>query len=427
MRVEFPYGSGTLAVELPAATTVLAPADLVGTADPVGTVARAVAHPVAGAPLSDLVRLGMRVAIAVCDGTRPQPRETVLSGIFRALGEQLADSDVTVLVATGSHRANTSDELLEMFGAELCARLSIINHDARDEHSLVDMGTMGAGVPVKLNRHWVEADVRITTGFVEPHFFAGFSGGPKLVAPGLAGIDTILRLHDFARIASADATWGSIENNPVQDDVRAIAAATGVDFACDVLLNRRHEVVSAFAGELFAMHAAARASAEASCAVVAPQRYDVVVTSNAGYPLDQNLYQAVKGMSAAARLVRDDGVIVVLAECRDGVPDHGEFAALLASAQSPAALLASLATSGTTRPDQWQAQILAALRERARICVHSSGLHPDQLRAAFLEPVDDVDALIADEMRRRGPHARCCALPRGPETLAQVQAGSDSG
>ncbi len=422
MKVEFPYGSGTLGVELPDTTTLLAPAHVPAAPSATAAIADALAAPVGAPPLAALVRAGMRVAIAVCDGTRPQPRAAVCLAILEAIGPVIPDKDVTVLIATGTHRANSDRELQEMFGAELCARLSIINHDARDDASLVDLGTMGEGVPVALNRAWVEADFKITTGFVEPHFFAGYSGGPKLVAPGLAGMRTILALHDARRIGSPSANWGVIEHNAVHDDVRAIAAQTGVDFSCDVVLNRDHEVVAAFAGELFQMHAAARARAEADCRVVAPERFDIVVTSNSGYPLDQNLYQAVKGMSAAARLVRDGGLIVVLAECRDGMPAHGEFTALLREHDSPASLLEKIHASHHTRPDQWQAQILARLCERTRIALHCDGLSAAERSLAFLEPVEDVGVLVATEMDRRGPTATCAALVRGPETLAMLEA-----
>lgn len=418
MKVEFPYGSGKTALELPEATTVLAPPLIPAASDPTATIAAALNAPIGAAPLAHLVRPNMRVAIAVCDGTRPQPRQAVCSAILEAIGPVIADKDITVLVATGTHRANSPEELEDMFGAELCSRLLILNHDARDDSSLVDLGTMGNGVPVALNRAWVEADFKITTGFVEPHFFAGYSGGPKLVAPGLAGMDTILALHDARRIASPSSTWAVIEHNPIHDDIRAIAASTGVDFACDVVLNRNHEVVAAFSGELFQMHAAARARAEADCRVVAPERYDVVVTSNSGYPLDQNLYQAIKGMSAAARLVKDGGLIVVVAECRDGMPAHGEFSALLQAHDTPASLLFAIESASETRPDQWQAQILARLCERARIALYAGGLSAAEVASAFLEPVRDVGALVADEMARRGPTARCAALVRGPETLA---------
>jgi nickel-dependent lactate racemase len=346
----------------------------------------------------------------------------MLSALLEVIAAQTDLDNVVVLVATGTHRANTAAELEEMFGRELLGSVRVVNHDARDPATLVDLGTMGDGVPVQLNREWVEADVRVTTGFVEPHFFAGFSGGPKLVAPGLAGLETTLTLHDARRIASPTATWGVLEGNPVHDDVRAIASATGVHFACDVVLNRRHEVVAAFAGELFAMHRAATAVAREVAMQEVPHRFDVVVTSNAGFPLDQNLYQAVKGMSAAAEVVREGGLIVVAAECRDGFPDHGEFRQLLASASSPDELLASLSRRRETVPDQWEAQILARVLRGARVAVHTDGLSTEDLESAFLSPAEDIGATVQDELRHREGTGTCCALPAGPETIAFVAA-----
>jgi nickel-dependent lactate racemase len=421
--VKFPYGTSELAAELPPGTSVLVPESTKAANDELGAVREALRKPVRGPALKELVKPGQRVAIAVCDGTRPQPRRPMLVALLEELEGKVRREDIVVLVATGTHRANTPSELLDMFGPELLESVRVVNHDARDESALVKMGTMGNGVPVSLNREWVTADVRVTTGFVEPHFFAGFSGGPKLVAPGLAGLETTLVLHDAKRIGSAQATWGVTEGNPVHDDVRAITATTGVHFACDVVLDRDHHIVGAFAGELFAMHEAATAMARRVSFRPVPRRFDVVVTSNAGFPLDQNLYQCVKGMSAAAQVVSQDGLIVVVAECRDGFPDHGEFRSLLASASSPEELLWHLearSAKGETVPDQWEAQILARVLMTARVGLFTEGLSAEQLRDAFLIPVEDVSRTVAAELERVGESASCCALPAGPETIAAV-------
>jgi lactate racemase len=420
--VDLPYGTSQLAVELPPGTLVVAPEDRRAAPDEVAAIRAALRSPIGGPHLEDAVPSGATVAIAICDGTRPQPRRPMLSALLEVISARTDLSNVVVLVATGTHRANTVAELEDMLGPEILGSVRVLNHDARDPATLVDLGIMGDGVPVHLNREWVEADVRVTTGFVEPHFFAGFSGGPKLVAPGLAGLETTLALHDARRIASPAATWGVLEGNPVHDDVRAIARTTGVHFACDVVLNRRHEVVAAFAGELFAMHRAATAAAREVAMQAVPHRFDVVVTSNAGFPLDQNLYQAVKGMSAAFEVVQPGGLIVVAAECRDGFPDHGEFRELLYSMRSPQQLLDMLAERTETVPDQWEAQILARVLNGARVAVHADGLTSDELSRASLSAADDIGETVADELRSKGAGATCCALPAGPETIPVVRA-----
>ena len=417
--VQLAYGSTGLTVHLPAAaTTVITPRPRTAAADPLAALRSAIEDPVAGPRLRDIARQGQRVAISVCDVTRPQPRPLMLRAIMEALDGVIRPEDVVVLIATGTHRASSIEERRAMLGDDVLSTWRVVDHDARDLAGLVDLGMVG-DVPLFLARAWVEADLRITTGFVEPHFFAGFSGGPKMVAPGLAGLDTTLELHNARRIGDPRATWGVIEGNPVHDAVRAIAAATRVDFALDVLLDDRQRITRAFAGEILAMHAAACAEArqEAMRAVDAP--FDLVITTNSGYPLDQNLYQAVKGMSAAAEVVRPGGTIICAAECRDGLPDHGSYGRLLHEGRSPADLLERIAASPVTVPDQWQVQIQARVQTKARVLLRCDGLTDDEVRAAHIEPIPDVDAAV-ERLLADDPAARICVLPQGPQTIAYI-------
>jgi nickel-dependent lactate racemase len=417
--VDLAYGSTGLSVRLPAAaTTVIAPRPRGAAPDPLATLRAAIDGPVEGPRLRDLARPGQRVAISVCDVTRPQPRPVMLRAIMEALDGVIRPADVVVLIATGTHRASTTQERREMLGDAVLDTWRVVDHDARDPASLVDLGIVG-DVPVLLAREWVEADLRITTGFVEPHFFAGFSGGPKMVAPGLAGLETTLALHNARRIGHPKATWGVIEGNPVHDAVRAIATATGVDFSLDVLLDDEQRITSAFAGSTLAMHAAACAAArrEAMRPVRAP--FDIVITTNSGYPLDQNLYQAVKGMSAAAEIVKPGGTIICAAECRDGVPDHGSYGQLLHEGRSPADLLERIAASPVTIPDQWQVQIQARVQTRAGVLLRCDGLTDAEVRAAHLAPIADVGEAVG-RLLHDDPEARICVLPQGPQTIAYV-------
>ncbi len=417
VEVELAYGETGLTVHLPAAlTTVVRPKHLPAHHDPAGVLRTALREPVAGAPLRDRVRRGQRVAVSICDLTRPQPRREMLLALLAELEGITDPDDVTVLVATGTHRGNTEGELRSMLG-DLLDTVRVVNHDCRDRSGLTWCGTAGDNVPVWLNSAWVEADVRITTGFVEPHFFAGFSGGPKLIAPGLAGLDTVLTLHDAARIGSQSATWGVCVGNPVHDDVRAIAAMTGCDYGFDVVLNGAKEIVAAFGGDLLAMHERARETVRRVAMSPVEQLFDVVVTTNSGFPLDQNLYQAVKGMSAAATIVKPGGVIVCAAECRDGFPDHGSFREVLSSAGSPQALLDTIAARTETVPDQWQVQVLARVLTKADVYVYNSTLSVAELATAHLRSTDDVARTVRDALAAAGPHARVCVLPEGPQTI----------
>ena len=421
MRLRLDYGVDGLNVELAEERmTVIEPASRPALADPHAALVAALRAPLGRPPLRDVVHHGQTVAISVCDITRAQPRRETLDAIFEEL-PQLPPDNVTILIATGTHRTNTRAEVEKMLGADIARRYRVINHDSRDPASLVSVGTTSTGVPVMLNRAWMDADVRITTGFVEPHFFAGFSGGPKMVAPGLAGLETVLILHDAKRIAHPNATWGITEGNPIHDDVREIARMVGVHFSVDVTLNRAQKITAVFAGDLFMEHRAACEAArrDAMQAVEAP--FDVVLTTNSGFPLDQNLYQAVKGMSAAAKVVKQGGTIVCAAECSDGLPSHGSYGQVLASQPSPEKLLAMITTPGYSVPDQWQVQIQAQIQIKAKVLVKTGGLTPDAVRAAHFEPIDDVGGAVRQSMRAAGPHATLCVLPQGPQTIPYLR------
>ena len=324
-----------MAVELPDdATTVIQPQPRPALPDPHAALLRALRNPAGVRPLRDAAPRGATVGISVCDITRAQPRPQMLRAILEEL-PHVKTEDITVFTATGTHRGNTAEEVVAMLGPDLAGELRVVMHDSRDPGSLVHLGDTSKGVPVWLNREWVESDFKITTGFVEPHFFAGFSGGPKMVAPGLAGLDTVMVLHDAKRIGHPRAVWGITEGNPVHDDVREISRLAGVDFAVDVTLNRDQQITAVFAGDLPAEHAAACEAARRDAMQPVNAPFDVVLTTNSGYPLDQNLYQSVKGMSAAAEVVKPGGHIICVAECRDGLPDHGAYAAILAEKALP--------------------------------------------------------------------------------------------
>jgi nickel-dependent lactate racemase len=421
MRLRLDYGTDGLDVDLPEErVTVIEPVFHAGVPDPHAALVQSLRTPIGRPALRELVKPGQTVAISVCDITRPQPRAEMI----RALIEEMPGvrrEDVTILIATGTHRINTPAELERMLGADLLRQFTVINHDSRDDASLADVGVTSTGVPVHLNRRWLGADVRITTGFVEPHFFAGFSGGPKMVAPGLAGLNTVLVLHNAQRIGSPNATWGIIEGNPVHDDVREIARMTGVSFSLDVTLNRDQQITGVFAGELFAEHGQACAAAKRSVMRAVDAPFDIVLTTNSGYPLDQNLYQAVKGMSAAAKVLKPGGTIICAAECRDGLPNHGSYGEVLASRSSPEALLEMIHTPGYAVPDAWQVQIQAQILVMAKVLLKNSFMSHDAVRSAHYEPIDDVSASACDELRAAGPAATLCVLPQGPQTIPYLR------
>lgn len=379
--------------------------------DPRDAFRRACATPIASPPLHEAVSSRDRVVIVTSDGTRPVPNRLLIPWLLEEL--PVPAGQVTVLIGTGTHRPNTPGEIEAMFGEEVTRRVRIVNHDAFSDTANTAVGRTSAGAPICLNRVYAEADKRIALGFIEPHFFAGFSGGPKAIAPGIASIESILCLHSYDRIGDPKSTWGVIEDNPVHQAIREMAAACPPDFIVNVALNNRKEITAFFAGDCSEAHKAGCAHVHERAMARVPHRFPLVVISNTGFPLDQNLYQSVKGMSAAARIVESGGTVFMAAECADGIPAHGNFGALLADASSVDALDARLCALERPLPDQWQAQVLVQVRRRCEVCLYSS-LSAETARRCLMTPVDDLAQTLHQRLRAIGPRTPVAVLPEGP-------------
>ncbi len=379
MQVRIAYGTEGRLLNVPESASVILPNELPGLDDEAGAVSAAVR----GAGVGALVDASSSVVIVFPDLTRPMPNRTVLPPLLASLEEfGVPDHHITLLCATGTHRQATRVEMEELVGADIVNRYVIVDHQS-DSDAHVTVGAVD-GVPVRLQREYVEADVRIITGFVEPHFFAGFSGGPKAVCPGLAATETILEAHHPRRIADARSTFVRRHGNPVHDFVRQAVALCPPQLSVDVTINRKRQITAVFAGELVVTHDAACAFAEASAVQQVDAPFDVVVSTNGGYPLDRNLYQAVKGMAAAERIVRPGGIIIMAAACLDGVPGDGAFAQMLSAARSASDLVAA---DGGPELDRWQAQVLGRVLRTAQVWLYSEGLSDDTTEDALLQPV----------------------------------------
>jgi nickel-dependent lactate racemase len=416
MRVHLQYGHDGLAVDIPGNTvTVLEPRFVPGLPDEHAAFVEAVRHPIGGAPLRDIVRASDRVAIVIPDITRPLPSERLLPWLLDEIRHVPPDR-VVIVNGTGSHRVNTDDELRQMVGREVFGRYRVVNHDSHDPQTLAPAGTGLDGRPVFLNREYVQADRRIALGFIEPHFMAGFSGGCKAVFPGVADIDAIMRYHDAQMIGDPRTTWGLLDGNPTQQRIRHDGRLLPIDFCVNVTLNRQRQITRYFCGDVIAAHDAGCAFSRETVMVPCDRPFPIVVTTNSGYPLDQNLYQAVKGMSAAAQIVGDGGYIAAAARCNDGFPAHGNFRTLLVEHGSPKALLDTITQPGFLMYDQWEAQILANIRLKARVGLLSE-IADDEVRRAHLEPVHDIGQAVQAELDRLGEDAPVAVLPEGPMTI----------
>lgn len=422
MRIELAYGKTGLEIELPgdAEVVVVEPEYLEGLADEAAVVRQALRRPIGSPPLRELVGASDTVGVVFSDITRPTPNHVLLPVLLGEL-DHVPDDQIVLFNATGTHRPNTEAELRGMLGDAVVDRYRIVQHDAADGASHVLVGTSSGGNEVWLEREFVACDARVLTGFIEPHFFAGFSGGGKAVLPGLASLETVMRNHSAANLDSPRACWGITAGNPLWEDVREGAAMVEPTFLLNVTLNRDKEITGVFAGDFEDAHARGCAFAKDTAMVPVPEPFDIVVTSNSGYPLDLNVYQAVKGMSAAAQVVKPGGSIVVAADCWDGIPDHGEYGRMMREARSLESLLETIRGPGFQRQDMWQAHVQALICLKADVYLYSHNLSDEQIEGVWLKPCRDVEATVADLLRKYGPSATICVLPEGPQTIPYVR------
>lgn len=421
MKVRLAYGRTGLDVDLPGDVTVIRSRHAPGLEDEAAALRHALRHPIGTKPLSQLAKSGDRVVIVHSDITRATPNDRILPVIIGELEEAgVRRSDIVMLNALGTHRPQTESELRAMLGDAIVDNYRCLQHDGYDDDQLAPLGTTKLGHPVRVNRTYMEADVKILTGFIEPHLFAGFSGGPKGVLPAIAGAESVLSNHGYDMVGHPNAIWGVTEGNPIWEEMMEVALRTEPTFLVNVALNAEHEITAAFAGDLVEAHRAGIEFVRRHAMVPVAQLFDIAVTTNSGYPLDQNLYQCVKGMRAAQQVVRPGGAIILAGACEDGVPDHGRYARLLVQGGSPQGVLDMISAPGYGEQDQWQVQVQALVQLHARVFIHSEGLTDEQVRASLFEPCHDIAATIEELRRVYGAGARVCVIPDGPQTIASV-------
>ncbi|NLE76334.1 MAG: nickel-dependent lactate racemase [Chloroflexi bacterium] len=418
MEIHLPYGRGSLPVRLPnnLDVQVLEPPPAPGLPDEPAALRHALQHPVGVPPMPAIVRPHDTVVIVFSDRTRPMPNERVLPALLRELAH-VPDGQIVLLNALGLHRSSPPEELREMLGEEIVSRYRILQHDPHDSAAVQPLGQTRFGHPIAVNRAYVTATRRILTGFIEPHFFAGFSGGPKSVLPGIAGAGLILANHNAQMLAHPQAAWGVTQGNPVWQEMAEVCSRVPPDFLCNVTLNAQRQITGVFAGQWETAHRRGVEWARQHTTIPVDQPFDLVVTTNSGFPLDINLYQAVKGMSAAARVVKPGGAIVMAAQCADGLPDHGGFRALLGLGRTPAEWLQALAAPGFSAVDQWEVQLLAQVLGKAEVWLKAEGLPDDDYALAGVQRCDSVEETVVALAQRYGPGARIAVLPQGPQAI----------
>ena len=382
-------------------------------------VSRALDTPIGSAPLEELARGKRSATVITSDHTRPVPSHITLPLMLERLRRGNPDIAVTVLVATGCHRATTASELRAKFGDAICDAETIVVHDCEEAASLRHLGTLPSGGALWLNRHALEADLLVADGFIEPHFFAGFSGGRKSVLPGIAGRQTVLANHCSAFIADPRARAGCLEGNPIHRDMLFAARQARLAFIVNVTLNPDKTVDAAFAGDPEQAHLAGCAEMKKAVSIKAVPA-EIAITGNGGYPLDQNIYQAVKGMTAAEACCKPGGTIIMVAGCSDGHGGEGFFRGL-SEAESPQALLRRVlrVPQEETPPDQWEYQILARILCERRVILVTDLCDPQVIRAMHLEHASTLQEAVSRALAEAGPHAGVTVIPDGVGVIVE--------
>ena len=422
-KVKIPYSKRFLEVEIPDKNLVAILESKAHAYNVLSSqqeiVNNALDNPIGSAKLEDLVKGVKNLVLITSDHTRPVPSKVTLPILLNRIREANPKIEITILIATGFHRPTTKEEMINKFGTEIVENEVIINHMSQDDSAVVRVGTLPSGGELLLNKLAMEAELLISEGFIEPHFFAGFSGGRKSVLPGVASAKTVMANHCSEFIASEYARSGVIENNPIHRDMLYAAKKAKLAFILNVVIDSNKMVINAFAGDSELAH-------EEGCkfvmelASVKAVKADIVITSNGGYPLDQNIYQSVKGMSAAEATCSDGGVIIMVSACNDG---HGgqSFYDNMANARSPRAVLDSVIKVGRndTAPDQWEFQILARILDKYTVILVTDMCDPEIIKNMHMEHAYTYEEALKRAFEIKGNDATISVIPDGVSVVVR--------
>jgi len=421
MKVELLYGRGKLPVTLPDGLqiTTIRKKPMPVAADPVAELKTSFRKPGAGALLKELARNRKTACILICDITRPVPHGKLLPPLIDELtAAGLSKENILVLIATGLHRPNEGVELREVIGSEaVFKQVRVANHFARDREAHADLGRTPSGIPIRVDRRFVEADLRIVVGLVEPHFMAGYSGGRKLVIPGVAHSDTILKLHAGLILDHAKAANTVIEGNPLHQEQLHMVRAVGEIFALNVVIDEERRIGFVNFGPIEQSHLEAVAFMRNYAEVPCPRRFKTVVTTSAGYPLDKTYYQTIKGMVGVIDILEPGGTIIIASECSEGMgsPEFVEAQRVLCRV-GPARFMADLIARNQARIDEWQTQMLVKALRRGKVQLYTTGLRPSDLADIFVDPVASIENAVMESTKaHRDNHV--AVVPEGPYVI----------
>jgi len=423
VRVDLKYGLEGLSVdveETPGFLGVLRPTEPEPLGDPSGTIAESLGAPIALRSLSEISKGRKSACIVVSDSTRPVPNRLILPPMLRIIEDQgIAPSAITILIATGIHRPSTETERRELLGPEILARYAVVDHLSKERSEMVQVGRIGGTVPALINRRYVDSGLKVLTGFIEPHMWAGYSGGRKAILPGISSVETLEYMHGPEIIAHPGTEYGRLDGNPFHQAGLEVMDYAGADFLVNVTLNSRKEVTGVFSGHPVHGHLAGCRFLEQHCVRELDGPLDFIVTTNAGAPLDCNLYQTVKGITGASPVVKKDGDIVIASRCAEGAGSE-EYRKVLDMVDSPEVFLCRLREKEFFVPDQWCAQETYQVVAEKDVWLYTEGLPPEQVARYHMLPVDSIEKAIEFLLRKHGSDARWAIVPDGPMLILRL-------
>ncbi len=400
---------------------ILEPSEPAPIQDPASAIAETLDRPIESPPLAQVARNRKNVCILISDITRPCPNQIILPPILRTLAETgIPRSAVTILIATGIHRPSTEDERKRLVGSEIASSYRIVDHLSKKTEDMVEVGKIAGEVPALVNRLYVESDLKVLTGFIEPHMWAGYSGGRKSILPGISSVETLQFMHGPEMISHPMTEYGLLEGNLFHEAGLQIMEKAGADFMVNVTLNKKREITGIFSGHPVKAHLGGCNFLARHCVRELEAPLDFVVTTNAGAPLDCNLYQSVKGMTGAATVVKPGGDILIATRCAEGAGSP-EYKEVLGMVDSPESFVCRLMSKEFFIPDQWCAQEMYQVLLEKNVWIYSEGFSTEELRKYHLRPVDSVEGCIRALFDKHGPQARWAVVPDGPMVILRLK------
>ncbi|MEI6687035.1 MAG: nickel-dependent lactate racemase [Planctomycetota bacterium] len=423
MRIKMDYGKTGLMVDLPN-DKVIGPLEIknaIPLANQSQAISDALANPIGSKPLAEIAKGKKSACILICDITRPVPNKVILPQILKTIEEAgVPRSGITILIATGLHRPNEGEELVELVGEDIANNYRVENHHGKETSEHDYLGITPKGVPVYIDSRYIRAELKITTGLIEPHLMAGYSGGRKVICPGIAGIETVKVWHGPKFLEHPNADCGIVEGNPVHEENTYIALMSGCDFIVNVCVDGNRQITWAGAGDMIKAWEAGVSFVRQVVRVPIKEPVDIVLTSCAGYPLDITWYQAVKGLMGALPIIKKGGTIILVASLTEGLGSP-EFQQVLSENPDIKAFKKRILETDYFVMDQWQLEEFAKVVEKCKVKVYSKGLEHSVLNKCHVTPIDSVEQAIAESLQEYGPSARIAVIPKGPYVLACVE------